>query len=109
MLLAVRACLDEAHHAGVELQITYLEIAHTFLDRADLSWDSDTVRCCYDRARARYASVVESLGKLHATAKQEARIRNQLTALAARLAASSVPSRQGSEAERRHLEGMAVG
>jgi hypothetical protein len=83
--LAVRACLDNAHHAGVELQITYLELAHTFLDRADLAWDSHIVRCAYDRARARYASVVHSLGKLQATVEQEARIRKQLTALAARL------------------------
>jgi hypothetical protein len=91
ILLAVRACLDDAHHAGVELQITYLKLAHTYLDRADLVWDSYTVRCAYDRARARYASVVHSLGKLQATAEQQARIRQQLTALAARLLNSPPP------------------
>ena len=91
MPLAVRACLDKTHHAAVELQITYLELAHTFLDRADLTWDSHTVRRAYDKARARYASVVQSLGKLQATTEQQMRIRKQLTALAARLVNSPSP------------------
>ena len=93
--LAVRACLDNAHHAhaAVELQITYLELAHTFLDRADLTWDSHTVRAAYDSARVHYAPVVQSLGKLQATATQQARIQKQLTTLAARLLVSPHPVR----------------
>ena len=87
----LRAILENAHYAGVELQISVLELAHTQLDRADLAWDSHTVRRAHDDARRRYESVVKYLGKLQATAEQETRIRARLTALAARLMDSPHP------------------
>src|SRR5215213_7777446 len=89
----VGAILDSAHHAGVELQISVLELAHTQLDRADLSWDSHTVRRAHYQAGRRYESVVKHLGKLKVTAEQEARIRALLTALASRLLDSPRPIR----------------
>ena len=88
---AVRASLASAHYAGVELQISVLELAHTRLDRADLAWDAHTVRRAHHDARRRYESVVKYLGKLQATEEQERRIRARLTALAARLMNSPHP------------------
>ena len=77
--------LADANTAGVELQITDLELALTMLDRADLSDDRETVRRNRRNAHAALIAVRVFLGRLEPTSEQWRRIDPLLTRLASRL------------------------
>jgi hypothetical protein len=77
--------IAESHYAAVELQITDLTLAHTFMDRAGTSLDPATIERNRGRAREAYASVLHFLSTLHATLEQQVRIDARLPQLKARL------------------------
>ena len=77
--------IAESHYAGVELQITDLTLAHTFLDRAGTSLDCETIERNRRMAHEAYDAVLHFLSQLHATAEQQARIDARLPLLKARL------------------------
>jgi hypothetical protein len=87
-----QAVMEEAHSAGVELQITDLELAHSFMDRADTSLNPVTINRNLLRAREAYVSILNFLAQLNPTDEQQARLDALLPLLKARLDAAFTAS-----------------
>jgi hypothetical protein len=91
-LIDSQALMEEAHSAGVELQITDLELAHSFMNRAGTSLDPITINRNLLRAREAYVSVLNFLTQLNPTDAQQARLDALLPLLKARLDAAFTAS-----------------
>jgi hypothetical protein len=71
--------------AAVELQISELALAHTMLDSAKVTRDSETVQRVRRKVRRIYHSVVQSLGRLQPTHEQQSRLEQGLASVEQRL------------------------
>lgn len=87
--LEVPRVSGRAHYTAVELQILDLELAHSFLDRAETTSDRDTVQRLHRKAREVFDLVAAFRGKLQPTPQQRAWIVDRLTGLEARLSDAS--------------------
>jgi hypothetical protein len=74
-----------SHHAGIELQIKDLELAHSYLDSAETVFNPETVQRLHGRACAVRDDVVKFLAILRPSDEQEVRLKALLAALEERL------------------------
>jgi hypothetical protein len=84
-VLSTSQLIADSHHAGIELQIKELEVAHSFLDSAETVFNPETVQRLHKRARAVRNDVVRFLAVLRPSEDQQARLNGLLSALEERL------------------------
>ena len=80
--------IARSHFTGVELQITDIALAHSFLNHAETSRDPQVIAHSRHKAREAYDSILRFLASLNATAEQQSRIDARLPELKARLEAA---------------------
>lgn len=83
--VALRQLRHHYNDTGVRFQITDLDLAHSFLDYADVARDWATIERNHRNAREAVASVEHFLKRLHPSKAQQAQIATKLTSLYARL------------------------